>query len=98
MQLTLRQHDTIIAALRLWQRLQGLRPLNLITPLLWEIAVEHGKALTEEEIDALIDRFQVSDVEFSTASRLRCPDCLDVPGKNGRGKTCKTCKGTGVKS
>lgn len=25
----------------------------------------------------------------------RCPSCLDVPGKDGLGRTCKTCGGSG---
>lgn len=27
--------------------------------------------------------------------KLRCPSCLDVPGRDGLGRTCKTCGGSG---
>ena len=44
---TPRQSDTIIAALRLWQRAPQYPEI--------EIAEEHGKMLTDKEIDSLIE-------------------------------------------
>lgn len=51
---TSREIDTIIAALRLWQRV----PANSKQPMLAEIANEHGDALTVKEVDYLIEKIQ----------------------------------------
>lgn len=48
---TPRQRDTILAALRYWQR-----ELPVVTdPVLHDIASEHGMPLTETEIDELCE-------------------------------------------
>lgn len=57
--LTPRERDTLLAALRWWQK----RPVDPTDPKAFPaieiesvIACEHGKALTNQEIDALCDR------------------------------------------
>jgi hypothetical protein len=47
---TLREFDTIIAALRYWQAVAEI-PIDFT-----EIALEHGKALSSSEIDNLIGK------------------------------------------
>lgn len=38
-----------------------------------------------------------SDVLARVTTGIKvCPDCLDVPGKDGLGRTCKRCGGSGV--
>jgi hypothetical protein len=59
MELTKRQRDTVIAALRYWQaevtdemtETEGI-PIDFA-----DIALEHGNALTSEEIDKLVYKF-----------------------------------------
>jgi hypothetical protein len=55
-----REYDTIIAALRMWQSdvTDEMTDDEGIPADFAEIALEHGNALTSEEIDALIERVQ----------------------------------------
>jgi hypothetical protein len=36
-----------------------------------------------------------SGIVVPSRSTQRCPSCLDVPGKDGLGRVCKRCKGSG---
>lgn len=49
---SMRELDTILAALRFWQRELPV----VLDPELHDIASEHGRALDEDEIDALCTR------------------------------------------
>jgi predicted nucleic acid-binding protein len=56
MKITVRvqEFDTIIAALRLWQRSQA--HIADTDGMIAAIAEEHGEAMTNEEIDAFIEK------------------------------------------
>jgi hypothetical protein len=53
-QISSRELDTIIAALRWWERSRGAAIEK--EPMLLDIAEEHGAPLTDAEIDTLIER------------------------------------------
>src|SRR4051812_5397329 len=56
------------------------------------------RLLTEEERNTLANGLHVAVERYkANISRLRtarCPNCLDVPGKNGLGRVCAKCGGT----
>jgi hypothetical protein len=60
MEVTEREYDTILAALRMWQAdvTDTMTEDEGIPADFADIALEHGDALTSAEIDALIDRVQ----------------------------------------
>jgi hypothetical protein len=53
-QVTVREWDTIIAALRLWQKPQA--HIADEDGMLADLAEEHGEALSDQDIDAMIYR------------------------------------------
>lgn len=57
------------------------------------------RALTESERNTIVNGLRVAAERFKghvqTLKMTRCPKCLDVPGKDGRGRVCKGCNGAG---
>jgi len=45
--------------------------------------------------DVAAEELKDSIIEFLAIKHPRCPKCLDRPGKDGLGRTCKNCSGTG---
>lgn len=37
----------------------------------------------------------IKTFDWTDEAHTSCPSCLDVPGKDGLGRPCKTCDGTG---
>lgn len=58
---SVRELDTVLAALRLWQR----EHLEVLDRELLAIAGEHGRALDEDEIDALCVRINFAPEAIS---------------------------------
>lgn len=48
-----------------------------------------------DEARAWLDADERGEYFYGIGER-RCPACLDVPGKDGLGRTCKTCGGKGT--
>lgn len=58
------------------------------------------RALTEDERGTISNGLRIAASRFldnAKSMRLeRCQKCLDIPGKDGLGRTCKGCNGTGM--
>jgi hypothetical protein len=57
------------------------------------------RVLTESERSTITNGLRVAAERFKGhwqgLQNVNCPDCLDKPGKDGLGRTCKKCRGTG---